>query len=446
MQFRVLGPLEVDAGDGPLPLGGPKQRAVLANLLVRANQVVPADVLIDEVWGDEPPGQARNTLQTYVSNLRRSLGDVALQHRAPGYVLVVDPRDLDASRFDALVRDARAALPVDPQVAIDTLEDALAMWRGPALADVADRSLLAEAARLDELRLEAQEERIGALLAVGATGRAIAELEPLLAQHPLRERLWEQLMLAQYRDGRQAEALAGFQRAREILADELGIDPSPELVRLHGQILSQDPDARAAGRAAPRVPAARKARGQSRRCAVPRDPTAHRAGCHGRGRPGGRRGRRAFVARFEPEAQAVAALEHPHVLPVYDYWREPGRAYVVTRFLRGPSLASLLARGEALDHEQGLAIVEQIASALVFAHRQDVAHGDVGSGSVVFDAEGNAYLGGFEIGAGPPPSATDDVRRFASLVPGVLHNDVPLALMAAIDEANVAEGSAGGDS
>ncbi len=439
VQFRVLGPLEVDAGDGPLPLGGPKQRAVLANLLVRANQVVPAEVLIDEVWGDEPPGQARNTLQTYVSNLRRSLGDVALQHRAPGYVLVVDPRDLDAARFDALVRDARAALPVDPQVAIDTLEDALAMWRGPALADVADRSLLAEAARLDELRLEAQEERIGALLAVGATARAIAELEPLLAQHPLRERLWEQLMLAQYRDGRQAEALAGFQRAREILADELGIDPSPELVRLQGQILAHDPTLELRGeplrgyrlleklgdsRDGVRFRAIQPRIGRDVTVEVVREDVA--AG-------------ETFVARFEPEAQAVAALEHPHILPVYDYWREPGRAYIVTRFVRGPSLASTLDRGEAIDRERGLAIVDQLASALAFAHRQGVAHGDIGSGNVVFDADGNAYLGGFEIGAGPPPSAADDVRRLASLVPAILRNDVPPALMAAIDEASVAD-------
>ena len=221
MQFRVLGPLEVDAGDGAVPLGGPKQRAVLANLLVRANQVVPADTLIEDVWGDDPPGKARNTLQTYVSNLRKTLGDGVLQRRDPGYVLMVDPLDVDASRFDTLVREARKALPVDPKVAIHTLDDALALWRGPALADVADRALLAEAARLDELRLEAQEERVGALLATGSASSAIAELEPLLAQHPLRERMWEQLMLALYREGRQADALGAFQRARELLASPL---------------------------------------------------------------------------------------------------------------------------------------------------------------------------------------------------------------------------------
>ncbi len=428
MQFRVLGPLEVDAGDGPVPLGGPKQRTVLANLLVRANEVVPADALIGEVWGEEPPGKARNTLQTYVSSLRKALGDGILIGRDPGYVLVVDPSDVDANRFTALVREARKALPVDPRVAIDTLEDALDLWRGPALADVADRSLLAEAARLDELRLEAQEERIGALLATGSAARAISELEPLLARHPLRERLWEQLMLALYRDGRQAEALAAFQRAREVLADELGIDPSPELARLHGQILAQDPSLELRGeplrgyrlleklgetRAGIRFRAIQPRVERDVEIEVFHEDIAST---------------QAFVERFEPEAQAVAALEHPHIVPIYDYWREPGRAYLVHRFLRGPSLAGLLERGEHPDRERASRLIEQIASALALAHRQQVAHGDVDAANVLLDEDGNAYLGGFAIGTGPRPSRDDDIRRLASLVRQLLGADVPGSL------------------
>ena len=207
MQFRVLGPLEVDAGGGPIPLGGPKQRAVLAHLLVRANQLVPADTLVDEIWGDEPPEKARNVLQTYVSHLRKALGRDRIQSltRVPP-----EARSLRAGRHP--VRRAhegrRKTLPVDPNIAVGTLDDALALWRGPALADLADQpSLLAEAARLDELRLEAQEVRIEGLLAGGAEARAIGELEALLARHPWRESLWGLLMLAYYRDGRQAEAL-----------------------------------------------------------------------------------------------------------------------------------------------------------------------------------------------------------------------------------------------
>ena len=225
--FRILGPLEVDVGGDTVPLGGPKQRAVLAHLVLRANQLVPAETLIDQIWPEEPPEKARNVIQTYVSHLRKALGHDRIESHGPGYRLRLDPSEFDAARFDALMRDAKKALPMDPNVAVATLEDALALWRGPALADLADQSsLLAEAARLDELRLEAQETRIEGLLAAGVQARAIGELEALIARHPWRESLWGLLMLAFYREGRQAEALRSYQRVREILADELGIDPS----------------------------------------------------------------------------------------------------------------------------------------------------------------------------------------------------------------------------
>ena len=159
MQFHLLGPLEVDTDSGPVALGGPKQRAVLAQLLIRANEFVPVGTLVDEIWGDEPPEKVRNVVQTYVSHLRKALGDGRIDSRPPGYRLRVDPAELDAARFDGLVREAKKVLPVDPGVAAGLLDDALALWRGPALADLADQpSLLAEAARLDDLRLEAQED------------------------------------------------------------------------------------------------------------------------------------------------------------------------------------------------------------------------------------------------------------------------------------------------
>jgi WD40 repeat protein/DNA-binding SARP family transcriptional activator/tRNA A-37 threonylcarbamoyl transferase component Bud32 len=421
VQFRVLGPLEVDAGDGPIPLGGPKQRAVLANLLIRANQVVPADALIHEVWGDEPPEKARNTLQTYVSNLRRSIGDGRLEGRSPGYVLLVEPSELDAARFDALVRDAKRALPVDPDVAVATLDDALAMWRGPALADLSDQqSLLADAARLDELRNEAQEDRIEGLLASGSHVGAIGELETLLARNPLRERLWGQLMLALYREGRQAEALGAFQRAREILADELGIDPSPDLTRLHQRVLKQDPGLELRGEPLRGYRLLEKI-GEGPTGIVFRaiQPHVDRDVAvkvfHERiaADP-------AFVRRFEPEARLAAALEHPHIAPMYDDWREPGRAYVVTRYLRGGSLRALEDRGEALDRERAARVVEQVASALAFAHRQGVAHGSVCPSNVLFDADGNAYLNDFRIGTIPPADPAEDVRALARLARSIL--------------------------
>ena len=426
MQFRVLGPLEVDAGDGPLPLGGPKQRAVLASLLIRANQVVSADTLIDEVWGDEPPERARHTLQTYVSNLRRTLGDDRVQGRTPGYMLVLDPLDLDAARFDALMRDAKKALPADPIVAIATLDDALELWRGPALADLADRSsLVSEAARLDDLRLEAQEDRIEGLLATGAQSRAIGELENLVARHPLRESLWGRLMLALYRDGRQADALGAYQRAREILADELGIDPSPELAKLHERVLKQDPGLELRGeplrgyRLLERIddgPTGTVFRALQPH--VGRDVAIKFFHEHVALDP-------MFVRRFEAEAQAVAALEHPHIAPIYDYWREPGRAYMVVRYLRGGSLRGLMERGDQLPRDRALRVVEQIASALAFAHRQGVAHGNLCSSNVVLDAEGNAYLSDFRVGIGSDATSSQDVRSFAQLVTELLRGDMP---------------------
>src|SRR5829696_3825401 len=370
MRFSVLGPLEVDAGGAPIPLGGPKQRAVLAHLVLRANQLVPAETLIDQIWPEEPPEKARNVIQTYVSHLRKAVGHDRIESNGPGYRLRLDPSELDAARFDALMRDAKRSLPVDPNVAVATLEDALALWRGPALADLADQSsLLAEAARLDELRLEAQETRIEGLLAAGVQAQTIAELEALIAQHPWRESLWGLLMLAFYREGRQAEALRSYQRVREILADELGIDPSPELVRLHQRVLQQDPGLDLRGEplrgyrllekidAGPTGLVFRALQPRVERDvavkifheAIAVDPE--------------------FVRRFDADAQAVAALEHPHIAPIYDYWREPSRAYVVSRYLRGGSLRAIEERGEPLNRDRALRAIEQIALALTFAHR-----------------------------------------------------------------------------
>ncbi|MGH2642188.1 MAG: BTAD domain-containing putative transcriptional regulator [Actinomycetota bacterium] len=425
MRFRLLGPLEVDAGTIPVPLGGPKQRAVLAHLLLRPNQLVPSETLIDELWGDEPPETARNTVQTYVSHLRKALGEGRLLWRPPGYMLTIDPSELDSSSFDDLLREAKKALAVDPKLAVSLYDDALALWRGPALADVAaESSLLAEAARLDDLRLAAQEDRVHGLLASGQATRAVGETEALLARHPLRERLWGQLMLALYREGRQADALGSFQRAREILAGELGIDPSPELARLQERILRQDPELDLRGE---------PLRGYRLMEKIGEGPT----GVVFRGlQPRVGRdvavkvlherlvGDGAFIRRFEPEAQAVAALEHPHIAPVYDYWRDPAGAYVVTRYLRGGSLRALEERGEPIDPKRRKTIVHQIAAALAFAHRQGVAHGSVRASNVAFDGEGNAYLCDFRIATGPLPTVEDDLEQLTAIARRLL-GDAP---------------------
>jgi DNA-binding SARP family transcriptional activator len=241
MEFRILGPIEVSTTDGPLKLGGRKQRLVLAHLIVRANAVVTTDALIDAVWGDEPPDSVRSTLQGYVSHLRRAVGD-RLEGRTPGYVLRVEGGELDAEAFERRVREARRSQASDPAAAASGLVQALALWRGPAFADLADEpSLRGEIARLDELRLSATEHRIAAELALGGHSTVVSELESLTARYPLRERMWGNLMRAMYRLGRQAEALSTYERARGMLADELGVEPSTELQQLHERILRRDP-------------------------------------------------------------------------------------------------------------------------------------------------------------------------------------------------------------
>ena len=249
VEFRMLGAIEVSLdGGGPVALGGPKQRAVLAHLLLRANHLVPAEVLIDEVWGEEPPDTARNAVQSYASHLRKALGPERLEGSRAGYRLRVESSELDVARFQTLLRNARRLLPIDADAAVGAFNHALDLWRGPAFGDLAtDASLQVEAARLEDLRLGALEDRIAAQLTLGQHAEVIGELETLTARHPLRERFWGQLMLARYRAGRQGEALAAFQQARGLLADELGIDPSPELRALHERILAQSAELDPAG-------------------------------------------------------------------------------------------------------------------------------------------------------------------------------------------------------
>ncbi|MFL5935313.1 MAG: BTAD domain-containing putative transcriptional regulator [Gaiellaceae bacterium] len=242
MEYRVLGPLEVRDGDRSLPLAGAKQRALLALLLVHANHVVSRDRLIDELWGDQPPETAVTTLQVYVSRLRKVLPPQTLHTRAPGYLLEVEPDDLDLHRFQRLLVEGREACAAgEAERAAQLLHAALALWRGAALAEFAFEPFAqAEIGRLEELRLAAVEERIDADLALGRHADLIGELEALIAENPHRERLRGQLMLALYRSGRQAEALAAYQEARRALVDELGIEPSADLQRLEKQILTQD--------------------------------------------------------------------------------------------------------------------------------------------------------------------------------------------------------------
>jgi len=238
LEFRILGPLEVLDDGRPIALGGQKQRALLALLLLDAGRVVSIDRIVDALWGERPPKTAPTSLQNFVSHLRKALGADILVTRPPGYLLRIAPEQLDLERFRMLV-DAAKRSPVQERAA--KLRQALTLWQGPPLADFALEAFAQpEIGRLEELHLAAIEERIEAELAVGAHAELVGELESLVEEHPLREGLRRQLMLALYRSGRQAEALQVYHDARRVLVDELGIDPSRSLQQLHGAILRQD--------------------------------------------------------------------------------------------------------------------------------------------------------------------------------------------------------------
>lgn len=247
MEFRLLGPMEVLVGSRPVGLGGRQRRTVLAVLLVHTGEGVSTDQLIDELWGESPPAGGRKTVQAHVAHLRRVLrdegGEDVIAATDTGYVLTVDSGQVDSHRFEQLLDEAHRLRRVDPMESRDRFEEALGLFRGEPLVDLADSafSLRVEASRLSELRLTASEDRLEAMIAAGRAHDAIPEARRLLSEHQLRERLWAILMHALYRSGRQAEALQAFSTARQTLAEELGLEPSAELRTLEQQILDQDP-------------------------------------------------------------------------------------------------------------------------------------------------------------------------------------------------------------
>ncbi len=261
MEFRILGPLEVWHEGRPVNVSGARQRELLAILLLHAGEVVSTDRLMDALWGERQPAAGATALRVRVSQLRKALGagGQVLVTRAPGYALLIEPDGLDLRRFGRLLEHADRALTAgDAVVALERVQAALALWRGPPLADFAYATFAQPAiVRLEELRAAALELRIDAELALGHHGRVVGELQELVQAHPLRERLWGQLMLALYRDGRQAEALAAYRSARTRLVEEIGIEPGRELQALEAQILAQDSTLDARDATAAPVPARR---------------------------------------------------------------------------------------------------------------------------------------------------------------------------------------------
>jgi len=244
LAFRILGPLEAVSDDEPIPLGGPKQRAALAILLLSANRVVSVERLAEDLYAGAPPVTAVTQVQRQISGLRKTLGPQAgIETRAPGYVIRVSPEQLDLNRFERAAEDAAGELARGEAArAAELLRDAIALWRGTPLADLGYESFAQPTiGRLEEIRLAALELRFDADLALGRHALVVPELESLVAEHPLRERLRAQLMLALYRSGRQAEALDAYGNARAALVEGFGLEPSPALHALERAILVHDP-------------------------------------------------------------------------------------------------------------------------------------------------------------------------------------------------------------
>ncbi|MDH3708089.1 MAG: protein kinase, partial [Acidimicrobiia bacterium] len=399
VRVRLLGPITFGDGDA----ASPRLRRLITALALGRGTTVSESTLIDAVWGDdgELPANPARSLQTYVSRLRGLLGADAIERTGGGFRLVAEHVQLDITEFEHQLESARAAhAQADDRAAVAAYEAALALWTGDAIGEFADEDwAMPEARRLDELRVDAQEQRAELLIGLDdVDGELLADLERLAVEHPHRDGPTRELMVALYRAGRQADALAAFGRHKRQLATDLGLDPSAELVQLESQILTDDPAISASGRGrALRDYEITERLGEGafsivyrgRQPSVDRDVAIKQIRAELANRP-------EFIKRFDAEAHLVARLEHPNIVPLYDYWREPDSAYLVMRLLRGGSLETALYAGR-WDLEPTVQLMGQIGGALAAAHRAGVVHRDVKPANILLDDTGNAYLTDFGI-------------------------------------------------
>ena len=411
VDISVLGSVAVHRDGADIELG-PQLRRVLAALVSRHDSVVSVDRLVESVWLGEPPAGADGSIKTYVTRLRKVLDpdrEGLITYRAPGYVLSMNGHTLDSALFDADLDEANLLLRgADYEGAATVLTQALDRWRGEAYSGFAEEDWARpEATRLEERRIEAAELLIEARFGIGDIEQAIADAMSLTEAEPLRERPRELLMRGLYTAGRQADALREFRSFRELLVEEAGLDPSADLVELENRIVRSDPSLSGPVRAM---------RGYEigERIGEGAFAVVHRAV-----QPGIERDvaikiirseladRPDFVRRFEQEAQVVAAVEHPHVVPLYDYWRRPGAAYLVMRLLRGGSVEDALRARGPFSQQATADLLRTVGGALESAHRKGVVHRDVRPANLLLDEDGTVYLADFGIAL--PTSSLSDI-------------------------------------
>ena len=364
MDVKVLGTVEVWRDGQAVSLGGPQQRRLVGVLVTARPHAVSADRLVDAMWPEgEAPDGARRAVMTYVSRLRTVLGE-AIVAGAGGYRLEVgespDSGTVDADRFERLVEESRSS---SPRQAEHLLRDALALWRGEPFGDASDEWWARPTTRrLTECRLRGEEDLADVRLLLLPAGEVVPELEKLVAQEPLRERRTTQLAIALYRSGRPADSLRALNRFRSRLVDASGLEPSPSLAELEHRI--------AVGDQALATPAGRPLRGYVLGEVIGQGAfgSVHRAVQTDVGREVAVKVLRPeladgaeFVRRFEAEARMVARLEHPHIVPLYDFWREPGSACLVMRLLRGGSASDRLAASGPLPLATVTVLLDQVA-------------------------------------------------------------------------------------
>lgn len=432
MRYGVLGAIEVQSATGRIDLGGSQQRRLVAVFLAAPGQICSTDRLTDALWPDglAPSGATRSVL-TYVSRLRARLDDGSVVKRDGGYLLDLDGCSVDAVEFEQMLGRARSS---DPDGAVSLYDAALALWRGRAFGEFADQWwAVAQASRLEELKVAAREERLEALIALGRSATAIADVEALAIEFPMREAPVRLMMLALDGTGRRVEALRAFQRFRQRLIDETGVPPSADLCEFE-QSLALDGQRTGAvegrplrgyllheiiGRGSHGTVYAARQPGTDRDVAV----KVIRSEFANAGE---------YVRRFEMEAQLVARLEHPHIVPLYDYWRDAGGAYLVFRLLTGGNAEDALVTGGRWSTERVGRLVDEVGGALIAAHAAGVFHRDIRPANILLDDRGNTFINDFGIaiqrqaqGEAADSDERADVRDFASTIWELLAGSTP---------------------